>query len=96
MTGISNEFLSLTAKLFETREDLISVIRKTALSQGYVVVIKRSKKSKAGDSHYVVLGCDRGGSYRTFSTIEEKKKNSASRLIDCPFKIVGRKTAEGL
>nr|XP_011457306.1 PREDICTED: protein FAR-RED ELONGATED HYPOCOTYL 3-like [Fragaria vesca subsp. vesca] len=96
VTNIANEFLSLSVKLFETREDLLSVVRKIGKSQGYAMVIKRSKRSKGGDRRYVLIGCDRGGSYRTSLHLRRRKKNSASRLIDCPFKIVGRSTAEGL
>ncbi|XP_062012126.1 uncharacterized protein LOC133728714 isoform X4 [Rosa rugosa] len=91
MIDASDEFLSLSTKLFENREDLISDVRKIGLLQGYVMVIKISK-----DNSYVVMGCDRGGCYRTYSTLEDKKKNSVSRWINCPFKILGRRTAEGL
>ncbi|XP_024177753.1 uncharacterized protein LOC112183616 [Rosa chinensis] len=91
MIDVLDAFLSLSTKFFENREDLLSDIRKIGLLQGYVMVIKISKINR-----YVAIGCDRGGCYRTYSALEEKKKNSASRLIDCPFKILGRRTAEGL
>ncbi|XP_024196958.1 protein FAR1-RELATED SEQUENCE 5 isoform X2 [Rosa chinensis] len=91
MIDDSDEFLSLSTKFFENREDLVSAIRKIGLLQGYVMVITRSRSNRD-----VAIGCDRGGCYRTCSALEEKKKNSASRRIDCPFKIVGRRTAEGL
>ncbi|XP_062020222.1 uncharacterized protein LOC133736633 isoform X3 [Rosa rugosa] len=50
MIDASDEFLSLSTKLFENREDLISDVRKIGLLQGYVMVIKRSKGNR-----YVVI-----------------------------------------
>ncbi|XP_062020976.1 protein FAR1-RELATED SEQUENCE 6-like [Rosa rugosa] len=91
MIDVSDKFLSLLTNFFENREDLVSAIHKIGLLQGYVMVIKRSKSNR-----YVAIGCDRGGCYRTCSALEEKRKNSASHRIDCPFKILGRRTAEGL
>ncbi|KAM5558533.1 protein FAR1-RELATED SEQUENCE 5-like [Rosa sericea] len=91
MIDVSNEFLSLLTKFFENREDLVAAVRKIGLVQGYVLVIKRSKTNR-----YVVIGCDRGGCYRTAVAAENKKNNSSSRLINCPFKILGKRTAEGL
>ncbi|KAL0384390.1 UNVERIFIED_CONTAM: Methylmalonate-semialdehyde dehydrogenase [acylating], mitochondrial [Sesamum radiatum] len=44
---------------FIDREELIQHVGEFAISQGYVVTIKQSKKEKV-----VVLGCDRGGVYR--------------------------------
>lgn len=62
--------------------------------QGYATVIRRSKANR-----YVIIGCDRGGNYRSTNIpLEERKKKSASRLIGCPFEIWGKKIkrSEGL
>ncbi|XP_021820789.1 uncharacterized protein LOC110762455 [Prunus avium] len=83
----SDKMLSLTNKNFRSREDLIEAARKIAFVQGYALVIRRSKYEK-----YVVLGCDRGGNYKSRRVpLEERKKKSASRLINCPFEIWGKK-----
>ncbi|KAM0987652.1 hypothetical protein EV2_012136 [Malus domestica] len=82
-----DKMLSLLAKCFESREDLIGEVRKIALMQGFATVIRRSKTNT-----YVAIGCDRGGYYRASKTsLDERKKNSGSRLINCPFEIKGRK-----
>ncbi|KAL8541747.1 hypothetical protein ACS0TY_002855 [Phlomoides rotata] len=78
---------------FIDREELIQHVGEFALSQGYVVTIKQSKKEKI-----VVLGCDRGGVYRDRrKTIDEatgehlRKRKSGSRLTNCPFELMGKK-----
>nr|XP_011458669.1 PREDICTED: uncharacterized protein LOC101300598 [Fragaria vesca subsp. vesca] len=86
MFAVSDEFFSLSTKGYENRDDLIRDVRNLGVVQGYALVIKRSKPNR-----YVVMGCDRGGCYRTGIAVENKKRNSSSRLINCPFKILGRK-----
>ncbi|CAN6585902.1 unnamed protein product [Malus baccata var. baccata] len=49
-----DKMLSLLAKCFESREDLIGEVRKIALMQGFATVIRRSKTNT-----YVAIGCDR-------------------------------------
>ncbi|CAL9016152.1 unnamed protein product [Prunus brigantina] len=83
----NDKMLSLTNKNFQSREDLIEAAHKIAFMQGYALVIRRSKSEI-----YVVLGCDRGGNYKSRKVpLEERKKKSASRLINCPFEIWGKK-----
>ncbi|KAL6583797.1 hypothetical protein OROMI_003086 [Orobanche minor] len=46
---------------------------------------------------FVKLQCDRGGFYRDRMCIGNKRKrNTGSRLIKCPFQIVGRKGVDGV
>ncbi|EPS64388.1 hypothetical protein M569_10393, partial [Genlisea aurea] len=78
---------------FIDREELIQHVGEFAISQGYVVTIKQSKKEKV-----VVLGCDRGGVYRDrrkhadeSSGENVRKRKSGSRLTNCPFELVGKK-----
>ena len=78
---------------FIDREELIQHVGEFALSQGYVVTIKQSKKDKV-----VVLGCDRGGVYRNRrKPVDEssgelaRKRKTGSRLTNCPFELVGKK-----
>ncbi|GAB2247150.1 hypothetical protein Droror1_Dr00007032 [Drosera rotundifolia] len=76
---------------FIDREELIQQVGDFAISQGYVVTIKQSKKDK-----YVVLGCDRGGVYRKSKTgenssDERSQKRKSSTRTNCPFELFGKK-----
>ncbi|KAJ6716404.1 METHYLMALONATE-SEMIALDEHYDE DEHYDROGENASE [ACYLATING] MITOCHONDRIAL-LIKE ISOFORM X1 [Salix koriyanagi] len=78
---------------FVDREELIQHVGDFAVSQGYVVTIKQSKRDRV-----VVLGCDRGGVYRNRKKADEessaeqkRRKRSGSRLTNCPFEAVGKK-----
>ncbi|KAF7133193.1 hypothetical protein RHSIM_Rhsim09G0181600 [Rhododendron simsii] len=77
---------SLLDEDFSTREDLLDRVRNVALKEGYVTVIKRSKAGR-----YVIIGCDRGGKFRCTVPLDEMKKISATRLINCPFEVWGKK-----
>lgn len=70
---------------FASREELIEHAGDFAVSQGYVVTIKQSKRAK-----YVVLGCDRGGVYWDSCKTNFKRK-TGSRLTNCPFELLGKK-----
>ncbi|GMI74640.1 hypothetical protein HRI_001133300 [Hibiscus trionum] len=78
---------------FIDREELIQHVGEFAVSQGYVVTIKQSKRDKV-----VVLGCDRGGVYRNRrKPVDEsaaeriRRRKTGSRLTNCPFEVVGKK-----
>lgn len=83
---------------FVDREELIKYVGEFAVSQGYVVTIKQSKREKV-----VVLGCDKGGVYRNRRKITDessgvkntRQRKTCSRLTNCPFEAVGKKD-EGL
>lgn len=83
-----NMMLPPPSRTFQDREDLISYVRDFGVSQGYVVTIRKSKKDRS-----VVLGCDRGGTYRNRRNVEEmkRKRKASSRLINCPFQAIGKK-----
>ncbi|XP_074308560.1 methylmalonate-semialdehyde dehydrogenase [acylating], mitochondrial-like isoform X1 [Silene latifolia] len=72
---------------FNDREELIAYVRDFAVNHGYVVTIKNSKRESD-----VTLSCDRGGTTRKRNIGEPKRKRKVpSRLINCPFEVVGRK-----
>ncbi|XP_065870136.1 methylmalonate-semialdehyde dehydrogenase [acylating], mitochondrial-like isoform X2 [Euphorbia lathyris] len=78
---------------FVDREELIQHVGDFAVSQGYVVTIKQSKRDRV-----VILGCDRGGVYRNRRKAAEespadhcRKRKTGSRLTNCPFEVVGKK-----
>ena len=77
---------------FDTSEELIQQARYNYASNGYALLVKDSKKDR-----YVVLCCDRGGTYRDrrkFS-MENDKKVSSTRLVKCPFEIRGKRLEGG-
>ncbi|KAI8568648.1 hypothetical protein RHMOL_Rhmol02G0216800 [Rhododendron molle] len=81
------ECASLLEENFSTRDELLDRIRNMALKEGYVTTIKKSKPGC-----YVIIGCDRGGKYRGTSVpLSEGKRMSGSRLVNCPFQILGKK-----
>lgn len=78
---------------FVDREELIQHVGDFAITQGYVVTIKQSKRDRV-----VVLGCDRGGVYRNrrkpvdeSSADNMRRRKTGSRLTNCPFEAVGKK-----
>ncbi|KAH7833238.1 hypothetical protein Vadar_004343 [Vaccinium darrowii] len=83
----STRLKSLLNEEFSTRQELLDRVRNVAVMEGYVTIIKRSKVDRK-----VVIGCDRGGKFRgTSIPMDERKKISATRLISCPFEMVGLK-----
>ncbi|KAL4561205.1 hypothetical protein LXL04_033368 [Taraxacum kok-saghyz] len=88
---IQSEELYLANSKFESCDELLKNVRSFYYDKGYGLSIKDSTKDK-----YVTLQCDRGGSYRDRMGIGDKrKKNTGSRLINCPFQIVGKKGNDG-
>ncbi|XP_021838775.1 methylmalonate-semialdehyde dehydrogenase [acylating], mitochondrial-like isoform X1 [Spinacia oleracea] len=76
---------------FKDREELINYVRDFGVSQGYVMTIRKSRKDIS-----VVLGCDRGGGRRSRNKSEapKRKRKESSRLINCPFEVIGRKEVD--
>ncbi|KAG5536356.1 hypothetical protein RHGRI_023956 [Rhododendron griersonianum] len=60
--------------------------------QGYAISIKTSTKGR-----YITLGCDRGGCYRNkwHVPMERRQRNTATRLINCPFEIRCKRLDDG-
>lgn len=81
------------ANRYATREELITNARRFAQSEGYALAIKKSDRDRR-----VVLGCDRGGNYRNRLNLtdETRQRRTGSRLIGCPFELVGGKNNEGM
>ncbi|KAG5556249.1 hypothetical protein RHGRI_006753 [Rhododendron griersonianum] len=81
------ECASLLEENFSTRDELLDRIRNMALKEGYVTTIKKSKPGC-----YVIIGCNTGGKYRGTSVpLSEGKRMSGSRLVNCPFQMLGKK-----
>jgi hypothetical protein len=78
---------------FASRQSFIDSMQAHALANGYAIVI-RSSSMRDGT---IYLGCDRGGTYRYRNGLNESNRvrDTASRLIDCPFSVRG-KLVQGL
>ncbi len=72
-------------EVFESRQALIASTQSWASHHGYAIVITQSKAGK------VYLGCDRGGAYRNRMHLTDatRRRRTGSRLIGCPFSLVG-------
>ncbi|PWA36651.1 hypothetical protein CTI12_AA597770 [Artemisia annua] len=88
---IQNEELYLSSSIFESCDDLLKSVRAFYYAKGYGLSIRDSQTDK-----YVTLQCQLSGSYRDVRNIGDKRKRStASRLIECPFQIGGKKGSDG-
>nr|KAJ0187958.1 hypothetical protein LSAT_V11C900494390 [Lactuca sativa] len=80
--GISTFF---TERVYGSLNELMGWVQNKIFSLGYVMVRRRSKKNENGMVSYVTLICDRGDEYK----IKATSKNSGTKKINCPFKLVG-------
>lgn len=83
--------LQSSSNTFRSREELLEHVRNISMTLGYVVSINMSKKDKI-----IGIGCDRGGTYRCRKPNAIRQKKSKSRLINCPFRVVGKRNDDGL
>lgn len=72
--------------IYSTRDDLLTSVKNFALSEGYVVTIRRSTANKN-----VILGCDMGGVYhdRVGASNGAQRRRTSTRRIGCPFELCG-------
>lgn len=78
---------------FLSREDLLQGTKDWTASQGYAVVIARSRANR------LWLKCDRGGSYenrRNLTQDQRKRKRGESRLLGCPFRMLATIKRDGI
>ncbi|XP_078161175.1 PKS-NRPS hybrid synthetase cheA-like [Carex rostrata] len=87
-----NAYYQLLNSEFRTRTELMQAVRGFYQARGYMLSTRGSRVDK-----YVVLGCDRGGSYRNTHKVPnvERQRSKKSRLIGCPFKMRGKKQKNG-
>ncbi|KAD6795600.1 hypothetical protein E3N88_06496 [Mikania micrantha] len=73
-------------KEFMSEEALVGWVKSRALDNGYIVVKRRTKKSKTtGSVIKVWLMCDRGGEHNSIAIL----RRSGSKKIGCPFQLIG-------
>jgi hypothetical protein len=72
---------------FDTMAALLDHCQKFSKTNGYAVSTKRSNLNRN-----ITIKCDFGGEYRNNKkpVPEEKKRESSSRLINCPFELYGK------
>ncbi|XP_071696409.1 PKS-NRPS hybrid synthetase cheA-like [Rutidosis leptorrhynchoides] len=88
----NDEKLYLESSKFQSRDELVKNVRAFYFNKGFGLSICNSKKDT-----FVILKCDRGGSYRDRNDVgETRKRSTVTHLIDCPFKIEGRKGWDGM
>ena len=80
----------MPSSVFRSREDLLEGCKDWSATQGFAIVIARSRFNR------LWLKCDRGGTYenrRNLTPDVRKRKRGESRLLGCPFKMIaaGRK-----
>ena len=78
---------------FGSRAELLEYMKDWAESQGYAVVIGRSRVNR------LWIKCDRGGKYEDKHADHpenRKRKRGESRLTDCPFKVQANVKKDGI
>ena len=83
----------MPAGQYHSREDLLAAAKDWAATQGYAIVIARSRLNR------LWLKCDRGGTYRNrlgLTPEQRKRKRGDSRLLGCPFKILANIKKDGV
>lgn len=79
---------------YPDKQSLMTAVQAHGKQHGYNVVVKTSSiptDKKPGRAAKVWLRCDRGGKYRPRNGLTEatRKRKRTSRLIDCPFMVIG-------
>src|SRR3954463_6600057 len=72
---------------FGDREQLLDWVRKEANKNGFAIVILRSDNGNSRRKAFVVLNCERGGSYVQSNRVL-KHEDTGSRKCGCPLSCV--------
>lgn len=73
--------------MFKSRQELMDWVQSVGRSLGYIIVTRRSNRKLSGVISKVILMCDRGGMYKTKSSI---RRTRGTRKTNCPFELVGK------
>ena len=90
----THQLLPPPSLTYADKQSLMRAVQAHGKQHGYNVVVKTSSiptDKKPGRAAKVWLRCDRGGTYRPRNGLTEatRKRRRTSRLIDCPFSVVG-------
>src|SRR4051812_4757463 len=80
---------------FVSREQLIDWVRNEASKLGFGIVILRSDNGNSWRKAFVVLNCERGGSYVQSNRVL-KHEDTGSRKCGCPFKLRATRRVDDL
>src|SRR3954469_24027013 len=80
---------------FVSREQLIDWVRNEASKLGFGIVILRSDNGNSRRKAFVVLNCERGGSYVQSNWVL-KHEDTGSRKCGCPFKLRATRRVDDL
>ncbi|KAI9721856.1 MAG: hypothetical protein M1828_004951 [Chrysothrix sp. TS-e1954] len=97
--GVSpNQMIPPERAVYASIDELLTRSNAFAVTQGYKLVVVRSKTNNQGQKIWVQLACDRHGIKRNTHNLTEetRKKNRRSRRCECPMYCVATKTGGGL
>src|SRR4051812_26510530 len=80
---------------FSTREQLLDWFRNEASKLGFGIFILRSDNGNSRRKAFVVLNCERGGSYAQSNRVL-KHEDTGSRKCGCPFKLRATRRVDDL
>src|SRR4051812_1550452 len=80
---------------FGSREQLIDLVRKEANKHGFGIVILRSDNGNSRRKAFVILNCERDGSYVQSNRVL-KHDDTGSRKCGCPFKLRATRRVDDL
>ena len=74
--------------MFSCRDDILKWAREIGFKLGFDIVITRSDTftGERGRTTFVLLGCERGGKYRSHKK-DVAAKSIGTRKCGCPFKL---------
>ena len=81
-------------QIFPTRDDLLNWARSVGVQNGCVIVILRSDNGGIGRKIMLTLGCERSEKYKAYKA-ELKRKMTATKKCECPFRLRGRPLKNG-
>ena len=71
-------------QIFETYEELETVVQSFAKQHGYTIAIGRSHRDRKGEIRTRTLSCVKGGKAR--DRVVDRKRPMISQKTDCPFR----------
>jgi hypothetical protein len=84
----------VTDRTFENKEALVEWARDIALPLRFSIVITRSDNGKGSRKLFIVLSCERGGTYKPTGK-KVKFEETGTRKCECPFRLRGYFHATG-
>ncbi|CAG8809284.1 19847_t:CDS:2, partial [Cetraspora pellucida] len=76
-------------KVYNSADKLFQTVQRYAISQGFALVKKRTRKNQRGELKNMDICCDKGGVYNSSSGPDEETRcrQGSFRLINCPYEL---------